>query len=247
MFFDLGKVAGNVQLVAVEKSNIISVTISIRCFRVKAVSKISSTSSETCVEGCSSYRCRFLFKGAAARRVRVVLVWAPVIPNAIARMHLLKRPASCGHALRVSRNLLRLDNTLGTSHFRYPPSLWTARAEMSTLYLLLFNAKIARSKYNIRWKSFSVIKGSFLKITGALVIPVSKKPCFNWSASLISRIRYIPRTAAEQPSLLRLTAYAEGTPLPPPEFDPQGYKLHISPRLTARVFSTWTVEVECSV
>lgn len=50
-----------------------------------------------------------------------------------------------------------------------------------------------------------------------------------YSSRLIVPLRYIPRSTAKPPSSLRQEAYTQGTPIPGPDDDPEGWKIFTFP------------------
>ncbi|KIY51797.1 hypothetical protein FISHEDRAFT_36554 [Fistulina hepatica ATCC 64428] len=58
---------------------------------------------------------------------------------------------------------------------------------------------------------------------------------------------YVPSTRPDPPSMLRQISYQQGTPIPGPQFDPEGW--HICPSVVSRgcVFKSRHIEVRCTL
>jgi len=58
---------------------------------------------------------------------------------------------------------------------------------------------------------------------------------------------YYPRSVADPPSSLRQQAYSEGSPLPGPDIDPEGWKVLPSTIVQGKLFGTRHAELECTL
>lgn len=60
-------------------------------------------------------------------------------------------------------------------------------------------------------------------------------------------ILYIPRIKPDPPSSLRQLAYHEGTPIPGPKVDPEGWKVLESFTMNGSILNARAVQVTCTV
>ena len=105
-------------------------------------------------------------------------------------------------------------------------------------YKLVVTVRRGAFKVNQTCVSSSTLRSfsytSFCRLTGFI-------------CRLTTSIFYTPLTRAESPSALRQEAYNNGTPLPGPDGDPEGWKVLPPVQIKGTLFTTKPVEIQCTV
>ncbi|TFY77721.1 hypothetical protein EWM64_g6292 [Hericium alpestre] len=65
--------------------------------------------------------------------------------------------------------------------------------------------------------------------------------------TLTTSFSYLPRTVAKPPSMLRLYAYQEGSPLLGPDVDLEGWNIYPAVNIQGTLFNTRSVDVQCTL
>jgi len=79
------------------------------------------------------------------------------------------------------------------------------------------------------------------------VIVTVRRGLFKTNQTLVTALVYLPYWRAESPSLLRRTAYQNGTPLLGPEADPDGWKPLPTVTITGTLFNSREIELQCTL